>query len=131
MSSRFFSRDEATLYNGAPFGRMVRWSVRRYTALLFLFFFSRDEATLYKRVSVRWLVGWLVTLSFFGLLGATNAVYTAPLLVTCFSHPGDLRFMLSDVFCFNFGVHHRPSLPRAKLRSALALTLRGPCPKGP
>ena len=52
----------------------------------FLFFlFSRDEATLYERVSVRPSVGpsvrWLVTLSFFGLLGATNAVYTAPLLV--------------------------------------------------
>ena len=46
--------------------------------------FSRDAATLYERVSlrpfVRWLVSWLVTLSFFGLLGATNAVYTAPLL---------------------------------------------------
>ena len=48
-------------------------------------FFSRDEATLYERVSVRWSVRPLVcrsvTLSFFGLLGATNAVYTAPLLV--------------------------------------------------
>ena len=41
--------------------------------------FSRDEATLYERVSirplVRWSVGWLVgpsvTLSLFGLLGAT------------------------------------------------------------
>ena len=47
--------------------------------------FSRDAATLYERVSVRWSVGWSVdrsvTLSFFGLLGATNAVYTAPLLV--------------------------------------------------
>ena len=44
--------------------------------------FSRDEATLYERVSVRPsvrpLVRWSVTLSFFGLLGATNAVYTAP-----------------------------------------------------
>ena len=47
----------------------------------FLLVFSRDEATLYERVSVRPLVGWLVTLSSFGLLGATNAVYTAPLLV--------------------------------------------------
>ena len=39
----------------------------------------------YERVSVRPSVGWSVgpsvTLSFFGLLGATNAVYTAPLLV--------------------------------------------------
>ncbi len=47
--------------------------------------FSHDEATLYERVSVRRLVHWLVrplvTLSFFSLLGATNAVYTAPLLV--------------------------------------------------
>ena len=49
-------------------------------------FFSCDAATLYERVSVRWLVGPSVgpsvTLSFFGLLGATNAVYTAPLLVS-------------------------------------------------
>ena len=34
---------------------------------------------------VGWSVGWLVrpsiTLLFFGLLGVTNAVYTAPLLV--------------------------------------------------
>ena len=53
------------------------------------FVFSRDAATLYERVSVRpsvrWSVRWSirpsVTLSFFGLLGATNAVYTAPLLV--------------------------------------------------
>ena len=43
--------------------------------------FSRDAATLYERVSLRPLVGPSVTLSFFGLLGATNAVYTAPLLV--------------------------------------------------
>ena len=44
----------------------------------FLFFlFSRDEATLYERVSVRWSVGPSVTLSLFGLLGATNAAYTA------------------------------------------------------
>jgi len=46
--------------------------------------FSRDEATLYERLSVRpsvgWLVGWL-RFRFFGLLGATNAVYTAPLLL--------------------------------------------------
>ena len=38
-------------------------------------FFSRDEVTLYERVSVRPLVGplvgWSVTLSLFGLLGAT------------------------------------------------------------
>ena len=47
--------------------------------------FSRDEATLYEGVSVRPSVGpsigpsvgWPVTSSFFGLLGATNAVYTA------------------------------------------------------
>ena len=49
------------------------------------FLFSRDEATLYERVSVRPSIGWSVrpsvTLSLFGLLGATNAVYTAPLLV--------------------------------------------------
>ena len=32
--------------------------------------------------SVRPFFRWLVTLSFFGLLGATNAVYTAPLLVS-------------------------------------------------
>ena len=31
--------------------------------------------------SVGWSVGRLVTLSLFGLLGATNAVHTAPLLV--------------------------------------------------
>ena len=42
--------------------------------------FSRDEATLYEGVSVRpsvcrW-VGWSVTGYSFGLLGATNAVYT-------------------------------------------------------
>ena len=53
--------------------------------ILFPILFSRDAATLYERVSVRPSVGWsvgpLVTLSFFGLLGATNAVYTAPLLV--------------------------------------------------
>ena len=44
-------------------------------------FFSRDEATLYEGVSVGPSVGpsvgWSVTSSFFGLLGATNAVYTA------------------------------------------------------
>ena len=43
--------------------------------------FSRDEATLYERVtirpSVRWSVRWSVTLSLFGLLLATNVVYTA------------------------------------------------------
>ena len=46
--------------------------------------FSRDDASLHERVSVRWigpLVRWLVhpsvTLSLFGLLGATYAVYTA------------------------------------------------------
>ena len=43
-----------------------------------------------------------------------------------FSHPGDLnmqiRFLQSDVFCFNIGVHHRPSLPRTKLRSDLPAT---------
>ena len=42
--------------------------------------FSRDEATLYEGVSVRPMVGWTdwsVTSYFFGLLGATNAVYTA------------------------------------------------------
>ena len=48
-----------------------------------------------------------------------------------FSHPGDLnmqiRFLQSDVFCFDIGVYHRPSLPRTNLRSALAL--RGPSPK--
>ena len=44
-------------------------------------FFSRDAATLYERVSLRPLVRPSVTLSFFGRLGATNAVYTAPLLV--------------------------------------------------
>ena len=43
--------------------------------------FSCDAATLYEGVSVRPLVRRLDTLSFFGLLGATNAVYTAPLLV--------------------------------------------------
>ncbi len=43
--------------------------------------FSRDEATLYERVSVRRSVRrsvmLSVTLSLFGLLGATDAVYTA------------------------------------------------------
>ena len=43
--------------------------------------FSRDEATLYERVSVRPSVGWSVTLSLFGLLGATYAVYSALLHV--------------------------------------------------
>ena len=43
-------------------------------------FFSRDEATLYEGVvcpSVRRSDGRSVTCYFFGLLGATNAVYTA------------------------------------------------------
>ena len=43
--------------------------------------FSRDEATLYEGVSVRRSVRRMVrpsvTSYFFGLLGATNAVYTA------------------------------------------------------
>ena len=47
---------------------------------LFLQLFSRAEATLYEGV-VGWMVGWMVgrsvTSYFFGLLGATNAVYTA------------------------------------------------------
>ena len=47
-----------------------------------------------------------------------------------FSHPGDLnmqiRFLQSDVFCFNIGVYHRQSLPRTKLRSAVALRGRSP-----
>ena len=48
---------------------------------LSILLFSHDEATLYERVSVRWSVGPSVrpsfTLSLFGLLGATYAVYTA------------------------------------------------------
>ena len=54
--------------------------------------FSRDEATLYERVSVRRLVrplvGALVSLSLFGLLGATYAVYSA--LLINFHHFGIL-----------------------------------------
>ena len=46
-----------------------------------LLIISRDEATLYEGVSVRRMVGRMdgrsVTSYFFGLLGATNAVYTA------------------------------------------------------
>ena len=57
--------------------------------------FSRDEATLYERVPVRWSVRpsvrWLVTLSFFGLLAATNAVYTAPLLVNLLTADPSVR----------------------------------------
>ena len=57
-------------------------SVTRRSDASSLFFehriFSRDAAILYERVSVRWSVGplvrQLVTLSFFGLLGATYAV---------------------------------------------------------
>ena len=49
--------------------------------------FSRDEATLYERVSVGWLVGRSVrrsvTLLLLGLLGATNAVYTALFFRRC------------------------------------------------
>ena len=44
-------------------GRTIQFSV-----------FSRDEATLYEGVSVRWSV---CNQFFFGLLGATYAVYTA------------------------------------------------------
>ena len=55
--------------------------------------FSRDKATLYEGVSVRPSVGWSdgrsVTSYFFGLLGETNAVYTA-----LFSHL--LSFSLAD-----------------------------------
>ena len=51
------------------------------SSLCNLFFFSRDEATLYEGVSVGPSVGrldgWMVTSYFFGLLGATFAVYTA------------------------------------------------------
>ena len=39
--------------------------------------FSRDEATLYEGVSVGRSVRPCVTCFFFGLLGATHAVYTA------------------------------------------------------
>ena len=52
-----------SLYNIEPLPR----------AVLGTDIFSRDEATLYAGVSVR----WSVTSSFFGLLGATNVVYTA------------------------------------------------------
>ena len=44
-------------------------------------FFSRNEATPYEGLSVHpsdgWMVGRSVTSYFFGLLGATNDVYTA------------------------------------------------------
>ena len=57
------------------------------------YIFSNDEMTLYERVSVRplvgwlvgWYVGWSVTLSLFGLLGVTNAVYTALFFYFLFS----------------------------------------------
>ena len=37
---------------------------------------SHDETTLYERVSIHWSIGWSVTLSLFGLLGAIYSVYT-------------------------------------------------------
>ncbi len=45
--------------------------------------FTRDEATLYERVSFRRMVGWsdgpTVTNHFFGLLGATRALFDSSL----------------------------------------------------
>ena len=64
--------------------------------------FSRDEATLYEVVSVGWSDGWLVTSYFFGLLGATYAVYTA-LLLGFLSTPSQLS-QPSDLFTFS--KHH-------------------------
>ena len=47
--------------------------------------------------SVRWSVGPLVTLLFFGLQGATNAVYTAPLLVS-FSSSVSIEYVRHKFF---------------------------------
>ena len=62
---------------------------------LALFVFSRDEATLYEgvsvRPSVRPLVRPSVTLSLYGLLGATYAVYTAMWFYCSSSFPPFLR----------------------------------------
>ena len=60
--------------------------------------FLDASSHLYKRPcpSVGWLVGWLVrpsvTLSFFGLLGATNTVYTIQPLYLFFSEKEIWRF---------------------------------------
>ena len=47
---------------------------------------------MYERVSVRWLVGPSVPLLLFGLLGATNAVYTALYLFEYFTIGVDFKF---------------------------------------
>ena len=68
--------------------------------------FSRDEETLYERASVRPSVGWLVgplvahAFVFFGLLGATNAVYTAPLLVFFYAVPTSISCLDQSVNYF-------------------------------
>ena len=90
--------------------------------------FSRDEATLYECVSVRPSVGWSVTLSLFGLLGATYgrvsglvlfvslSIFQAVCLSVC---------QFSLVYCSNNQVglwFNRPRRNKIALRSPVCLT---------
>ena len=74
-------RDHNSIVNlPPPIGQTVnpKWTVFGQDAAQgTLAIFSRDEKTLYEALSIHPSVRGSVTLSLFGLLGATNAVYTA------------------------------------------------------
>ena len=72
----------------------------------------------------------------FAQVSTSMSSASSSFLSTIFYQPGDLnmqmRFLQLDVLWFNIGVYHWPSLPRTKLRGALALRgLRDGSPKWP